>query len=133
MRRHLALLALVLPACVACTPELDALTAWVQQTEDAAAQEGLPCSLYADDLAWRGLPEHMLFVIERESRCQPGAVNATSDDWGLTQIHAPIWLDDLCSAAIACSRSDLLDPATNLDAAAYVWAVQGADAWTPTW
>ena len=119
-------------ALTGCTPTLEALAAWVHEWETAAAEEGWPCPAYADDLAWRGLPQHFLFVIERESRCDPAAVNEDSGALGLTQIM-PSWLDDLCAAGIACSREDLLDPARNLDAAAVIFAQQGPDAWSQTW
>jgi len=130
--RRLVALAAVGLLTAGCTPDVERLVAWVQEQEATASEEGLPCPIYADDLAWRGLPEAMLFVIERESRCQPGAIGPT-DDWGLTQIHAPVWLADLCSAGVACSRWDLLDPGTNLDAAAFVYAAQGPAAWSATW
>jgi len=131
LRRSWAILGAVL-ALSACTPDLDALVAWVHDREAAAAAAGAPCPIYADDLAWRGLPEHFLAVIERESRCQPTAVNAGSGALGLTQIM-PLWLDALCAAGIACTRAELLDPLTNLDAAALVYAEQGPGAWSQTW
>ena len=83
-------------------------------------------------MAWRGLPEHFLFVIEHESHCQPGAVNSSSGALGLTQIM-PFWLRYLCPMEIACTESDLLAIEANLDAAAVVYAAQGPAAWSATW
>jgi len=131
MRRALGALA----ACLvlsACTPELAALVAWSEQQEADAAAAGYPCAIYADDLAWRGLPAHFMWVIQRESMCQPWAVNHSSGALGLTQI-LPMWLPSLCGAGIACTRDDLLMPEANLDAAAYVFAIQGPQAWSQTW
>ena len=67
----------------ACTPDLNALMAWVAEREDAAVAAAAPCPTYADDLAWRGLPEYFLFIIERESNCDPAAVNTSSGALGL--------------------------------------------------
>lgn len=123
--------ALVLLLC-ACTPDVEALLRWAQGEEEAARVAGLPCAELADDLEWRGLPLHFLYVIERESRCQPGAVNSASGDYGLTQIHASLWLPALCRAGIACTRLELLSAGRNLDAARYVFGVQGWAAWAAT-
>ena len=129
--RPVALAAAIL-TLTACTPDVDNLLAWITTEEQTASAEGQPCPIYADDLAWRGLPDHFLAVIERESRCDPTAVNTSSGALGLTQIM-PFWLRDLCPAGIACTPADLLDPQTNLDAAAYVYSVQGPQAWSQTW
>lgn len=130
--RRTAALAAVALATTACTPDLEALVAWARGQEDAAAQAGLPCALYADDVAWRGLPEHFLVVIDRESHCQPGAVNASSGALGLTQVM-PFWLRALCPMEVACTEADLLSPDANLDAAAVIYAAQGPAAWSQTW
>ena len=66
-----------------------------------------------------------------ESGCDPAAVNTSSGALGLTQIM-PFWLTDLCQAGIACSPDDLLRPDTNLDAAQFVFGLQGWAAWSPT-
>lgn len=124
--------ALTLASVTACTPDITALVDWITERETAASAAGLPCPIYADDLAWRGLPERFLYVIERESRCDPGAVNASSGALGLTQVM-PSWLPTLCREGIACARSDLLNAQRNLDAAALIYSVQGADAWSQTW
>jgi soluble lytic murein transglycosylase-like protein len=116
----------------ACTPDLDALVAWVADQRAAAVADGRPCPEWADAIAWRGLPEHFAWVIERESNCRPDAVNRSSGAMGLTQIM-PSWLGALCRADITCTKSDLLDPALNLDAAALVYAAQGPGAWSQTW
>jgi Transglycosylase SLT domain len=113
----------------ACTPDLDALMTWVTQLEGDATAAAAPCPIYADDLAWRGLPEEFLYIIERESNCDPAAVNASSGALGLTQIM-PSWLPVLCPLGIACTEAELLDPEVNLDAAAYIFATQGPDAWS---
>jgi soluble lytic murein transglycosylase-like protein len=112
----------------ACTPDLDALMAWVAERESDAVASAAPCPIYADDLAWRGLPEDFLFIIERESNCDPAAVNPGSGALGLTQIM-PSWLPVLCPLGIACTEPDLLDPEVNLDAAAYIFDTQGPEAW----
>jgi hypothetical protein len=130
-RRCLAVGAAAL-ALTACTPDLDALMTWVSELEGDATEAEAPCPIYADDLAWRGLPEQFLFIIERESNCDPVAVNPSSGALGLTQIM-PSWLPVLCPLGIACTEADLLDPQMNLDAAAYVFATQGPGAWSQTW
>ena len=113
----------------ACTPDLDALMTWVTEREGEAIAAEAPCPIYADDLAWRGLPDEFLYIIERESNCDPAAVNAGSGALGLTQIM-PSWLPVLCPLGIACTEAELLDPEVNLDAAAYIFATQGPDAWS---
>jgi soluble lytic murein transglycosylase-like protein len=132
LKRLLLLLVALLPL-TACTPgSLEALVAWVHQQQDDAAAAGLPCPELADAVAWRGLPEHFLFVIERESHCTPTAVNRSSGALGLTQIM-PFWLRYLCPMGIACTHDDLLAIEANLDAAAVVYAEQGWAAWSQTW
>ncbi len=102
----LALLAAVV-ATSACTPETEALLAWLHDQSQAAEAAGRPCPELAGDLAWRGLPPEFLDVIWRESGCDPAAVNSSSGALGLTQIM-PFWLTDLCQAGIACTLDDLL-------------------------
>jgi soluble lytic murein transglycosylase-like protein len=126
-RRCLAVGAATL-ALTACTPDLDALMAWVADLEGDAIAADAPCPIYADDLAWRGLPDQFLFIIQRESNCDPAAVNPSSGALGLTQIM-PSWLPVLCPLGIACTEAELLDPEINLDAAAHVFATQGPAAW----
>ena len=126
----LALLAAVV-ATSACTPETEALLAWLHDQSQAAEAAGHPCPDLAGDLAWRGLPPAFLDVIWRESGCDPAAVNSSSGALGLTQIM-PFWLTDLCQAGIACTPDDLLRPDTNLDAAQFVFGLQGWAAWSPT-
>lgn len=127
-RRCLTAVAAVL-ALTACTPDLDSLMTWVADLEGDAIAANAPCPIYADDLAWRGLPEDFLFIIERESNCDPAAVNAGSGALGLTQIM-PSWLPVLCPLGIACIDADLLDAEHNLDAAAYIFSTQGPGAWS---
>ena len=126
----LALLMAVV-ATSACTPETEALLAWLHDQSQAAEAAGQPCPELAGDLAWRGLPPEFLDVIWRESNCDPAAVNSSSGALGLTQIM-PFWLTDLCQADIACTPDDLLHADTNLDAARYVYGLQGWAAWSPT-
>jgi soluble lytic murein transglycosylase-like protein len=127
-RRCLTVAAAVLTMS-ACTPDLQALMDWVAAQEGDAIAADAPCPIYADDLAWRGLPPDFLFIIERESNCDPAAVNASSGALGLTQIM-PAWLPVLCPLGIACTEADLLDAEVNLDAAAHIFATQGPDAWS---
>lgn len=131
-RARAALLAGALAVVAGCdlTPEaLDALRGWQEQQTSAAMYRGLPCPEYADDVAWRGLPEHFLIVIWNESRCNPAAVNRSSGAVGLTQIM-PSWLRALCPMGIACTVADLKEPLRNLDAASVVYDAQGAGAWS---
>ena len=113
----------------ACTPDTEAFLAWLQGQSQAAEASGQPCPELAGDVAWRGLPPEFLDVIWRESRCDPAAVNASSGALGLTQIM-PFWLSDLCLADIACTPDDLLRADANLDAAGYVFGLQGWAAWS---
>ena len=126
----LALLAAVV-ATSACTPDTEELLAWLHDQSQAAEANGQPCPELAGDLAWRGLPPEFLDIIWRESRCDPAAVNSSSGALGLTQIM-PSWLTTLCQAGIACTPEDLLQGSTNLDAARYVYGLQGWAAWSPT-
>lgn len=116
-------------AVTACTPEQIAW--WEGKVADAQAA-GLPCPRAAPLVAMFGLPEHFHVVMERESNCDPLAVNDSSGALGLTQIM-PFWLRDLCPLGIACTEADLLDPIMNLEAAAHVYQVQGPEAWSQTW
>jgi soluble lytic murein transglycosylase-like protein len=131
--RALGALALLMSvaATSACTPDTEALLAWLHDQSQTAEASGQPCPELAGDLAWRGLPSEFLDVIWRESRCDPAAVNPSSGALGLTQIM-PFWLTDLCEAGIACTPEDLLQSGTNLDAAEYVYGLQGWAAWSPT-
>lgn len=130
MRRLATLLLIVLAlVATACTPEQEA-TWW--QWFGEAEQAGLPCTELAPSIRGAGLPDHFAYVIERESQCQADAVNASSGALGLTQI-LPAWLPALCGQGIACVPADLLEPRANLLAAAYIFAVQGPEAWSQTW
>jgi hypothetical protein len=124
---------LAVATLAACTPDelarLDAFVAWYHGQQDQAAAAGRPCAQYAGDIAFRGLPSHFLEVIDRESNCTPTAVNRSSGALGLTQVM-PSWIGTMCALGIRlCTRSELLDPYTNLDAAAHIYDVQGPDAW----
>jgi hypothetical protein len=131
MKRVLLLLVGLVPLC-ACSPDVERLVAWLHEQRSTAEAAGQPCPEYAGDVAWRGLPEHFLVVISRESGCDPSAINDHSDAHGLTQIM-PMWLDALCQKGIACTKDDLLTVARNLDAALYVYTLQGPAAWRETW
>lgn len=86
---------------------------------DAALRTGWPDLRlpWVDRIAWR------------ESRCRADAWSR-SRDAGAMQIHHR-WIGwGLCRAGIACRVEELFDLDVNLRAAAYVFAVQGPDAWT---
>lgn len=126
MRRRLVIIAAVFAiAATSCTPEeVRWWTGEVEESRDA----GHRCPDLAPARQLAGLPDGFDVVMWRESRCRPTAVNSSSGALGLTQIM-PMWVDDLCRAGIACTRSELLDAHTNLDAARYVFEVQGWSAW----
>jgi len=130
MARRLGLLLAAL-CLTACSPDLDRLVQFLAEHDAEALAQGQPCWDLAGDVAWRGLPDHFVVVIWRESRCNPNAVSPAGAI-GLTQIM-PFWLEALCPLGIACTRADLAQPGPNLDAAAYVYAVQGPSAWSSTW
>jgi Transglycosylase SLT domain len=123
--KRLLLLVGLVPLC-ACTPDVERLVAWLDQQQNEAVAAGEPCAEYAGHLEWVGLPEHFLFVMNRESHCQPGAHNPSGAS-GLLQIM-PMWADD-CGLTTA----QLFDPYANLACAALVYAVQGPGAWSQTW
>lgn len=148
MRRITAAIALAF-ALSACTPAqmawysafhdaggdaaaaIDATVAQYAAERDAATAGRLCVDWYDYAIEVGFTPEQWAEPISRimwrESRCNPGAVGPT-DDWGIMQIHGP-WVGALCSAGIACSRAELLDPSVNLRAAFYVYGVQGWRAW----
>lgn len=109
----------------ACTP---AQIQWWTATVRDAEQAGHRCPDLAPARKLAGLPDGFDYIIWRESRCTPTAVNSDSGALGLTQIM-PQWIPTLCGLDIACTRADLLDAHTNLAAAAYVFSVQGWQAW----
>lgn len=127
MTRVLASLVAAL-ALLACTPEEQRL--WRMIVDEAKAK-GYHCPDAAPLVAINNLPEHFNVVIWRESSCNPSAVSPDGA-LGLTQIM-PFWLRDLCPRLIACTRDDLFDPVKNVAAAAYVYSVQGPEAWSQTW
>lgn len=112
-------------ALTACTPEQ---VQWWSNEVHEAEQRGESCPQFAPARRLAGLPDEFDYIIHRESRCVATAVNSSSGALGLTQIM-PQWIPSLCSAGIACARGALLDAATNLAAAAYVFDVQGWQAW----
>ena len=116
-------------ASTGCTPEEQTWWNWWTSVQTEAHTDGLPGPHLAGDLAARQLPEQFLAVIWRESNCDPTAVNARSGALGLTQIM-PAWLGPLCEAGVACTEAEMLEPATNLDAAAFIFAAQGWQAWS---
>lgn len=129
----------VAAACVAfvglsaCTP---AEISWWTATVNDAANAGHRCPDLAPAMALYGLPttdevyrNGFDYIAWRESRCDPTAVNRSSGALGLFQIM-PEWIPTLCGLGIACTPRDLLDAHTNMDAAAYVFSVQGWQAWS---
>jgi soluble lytic murein transglycosylase-like protein len=125
VKRLILLLVGLVPLC-ACSPDVERLVAWLGQHQDEAAAAGEPCAEYAGHLAWLGLPEHFLFVMNRESHCQPTAHNPSGAS-GLLQIM-PMWADDC-----GLTRDQLFDPLANLRCAAVVYSAQGPGAWAQTW
>jgi len=126
MRRTLAVAAVAL-TLTACTPEQ---IAWWTHEIEVSRSSGEHCPMLAPARQLAGLPDVFDYIIWRESRCTPTAVNPDSGALGLAQIM-PMWLNDLCRAGIACTRSEMLDAHTNLAAAKYVLDVQGMGAWAP--
>lgn len=64
------------------------------------------------------------YIIWRESRCAPKAVNTNyhndgrvTKDWGLTQVNDYSWITFLRNRKIVTKSSDLLSPVNNLKAA----------------
>lgn len=112
-------------ALTACTP---AEISWWTGEMDQARASGENCPMLSPARQLAGLPDGFDYIMWRESRCDPHAVNRDSGALGLTQIM-PQWLPTLCGVGIACTRSDMLDAHTNLAAAKYVFDVQGWQAW----
>lgn len=85
------------------------------------------CGEWHDLAMWAGFSEAdwptVSRIMYRESRCQPGARNASGAS-GLMQIM-PMWADD-CGGV----RAELFDPAFNLACAEHVRDVQGWRAWS---
>jgi hypothetical protein len=117
------LAAVCLLAAIGCsparTPSLLSDPNWrCPAVVDAARRTGWPAARlpWVDRIAWR------------ESRCRADAWSS-SRDAGAMQIHHR-WIGwGLCRAGIACRVDELFDLDVNLRAAAYVFAVQGPDAW----
>ena len=75
-----------------------------------------------------GLPPELVRIVACESLHDPSAVGKT-DDWGLFQIHGR-WVDEWgLPRHIAATRGELLNPYRNGLAAAYIYGIQGLDAW----
>ena len=113
--------AIALSAAACTTPP------WVQASIDQATAEGLPCPGHAALFDLVGLPDHFHHVAERESNCDPAAVNPSSGATGLLQIM-PFW-----ASSCGTTRHGLLDAFTNARCAVYIYERQGADAWSQTW
>lgn len=67
---------------------------------------------------------HLDYIIWRESRCAPKAVNTNyhhdgrvTRDWGLTQVNDYSWITFLRNRNIVTKSSELLSPVKNLEAA----------------
>ncbi len=92
------------------------------------------CVAVADQLAEHGLPEWMVTVAWRESRCQPGQVNVSEKtreaSYGLFQINVRgyLWTEarDRCGVQRA---EELLDASTNIRCAAKLFAAYGYRPW----
>ena len=67
---------------------------------------------WADELRAVGFPEsaipHMLYIIERESGGNPGAINSSSGACGLTQLYpcygGAAWLDPITNLRMALQK-----------------------------
>ena len=74
------------------------------------------------------LPKELVRIASCESLHNPRAVGPT-DDWGLFQIHGK-WVDEWgLPRHVAATREELLNPYRNGLAAAYIYRIQGLDAW----
>lgn len=119
---------LTVATATSCTPEE---MAWWHAKAEYAREQQWPCPDAAPLLETFGLPQHFHNVMWRESKCSPWAVSPDGAI-GVLQIM-PFWLRDLCPLGVACTREDLFDPVRNVAAAAYVFSVQGPEAWSQTW
>lgn len=70
-------------------------------------------------------------IMRRESRCNPGAINHRSGDYGLTQINLRTWLARLIHDGVVTGAGELLEPQTNLRAARYIYERAGWSPWRP--
>ena len=92
------------------------------------------CVAVAGQIAKQGLPEWMVTVAWRESRCQPGQVNISEKtreaSYGLFQINVRgyLWAEarDRCGVRRA---EALLDASTNIRCAAKLFAAYGYRPW----
>lgn len=66
-----------------------------------------------------------------ESKGNPRARSRTQD-YGLGQVHWPVWGRALREVDIAQHPTDLLDPGTGVSAMRFVYDVQGLRAWRPS-
>lgn len=110
----------------ACTP--DEIAFWQQRLEQQPPGERCPLIAAMREVA--GLPEHFDDIAWRESRCDTEAISGAGA-LGVWQIM-PAWLPTLCGLGIACTEEELLEPWRNALAAAYVFTVQGWQAWEAT-
>lgn len=87
---------------------------------------------HADMIRWT-FPEApiMTRVSCCESQGNPRARSRTHD-YGLGQVHWPVWGRALRSVDIAHHPTDLYDPGTGVSAMRYVYDVQGLRAWRPS-
>jgi hypothetical protein len=100
---------------------------WADSLTADAAAAGLPCPEHAAIIDLAGLPDHFHYVADRESTCDPAAVNDESGATGLLQVM-PMWADD-CGT----TRHGLLNAWINAVCAAHIYDVQGPGAWSQTW
>lgn len=75
------------------------------------------------------IPTMVAISLAENGNSDPKAKSSTSD-YGLWQINWPTWGSTLCQLFHICSIDDLMDPANNAKAAAYVLAHQGYTAWS---
>ena len=85
-----------------------------------------PCSEWADELAYFGMPATFQSIMFRESRCNPGVTSNTGCCRGLLQVHSLHLPKPECRAY---SPSDLFDPAINICVASILYKSSGMAPW----
>lgn len=75
------------------------------------------------------IPTLVAISLAENRSSNPTAISSTHD-YGLWQINWPTWGDALCKDLSICSTTQLVDPAKNAQAAAYVLQHQGFTAWS---
>lgn len=72
------------------------------------------------------------YIAKRESSFNPEVIGDGGASYGLFQIHTPSWENELRSEGIINDKTDLLNPTTNTQAAAYIYKKSGFTPWS-TW